>query len=78
MLNTSRMGIASVVGVMLAFVIAFMAVDEINGLQDLSKSLTSGAVETMFGTTTFIMLLVAVVIGLGAILAVAALLTGRR
>jgi len=72
------MAVSGALGIALAFVIAFLAVGEVNGLQNLSKTLTSGAVNTMFGTTTFIMLLAAVVIGIGGVLAAVGMVFGRR
>ena len=62
----------------IAIALAVLAVGEVNGLQDISKPITTGAVNTMFGTTTVLMLFVSVVVGLGALLGVAALIFGRN
>ena len=51
-------------GLILAFVFAFVAVSQVNALQDISKTVTTGAVNDLFGISTFIMLLLAVVVGL--------------
>lgn len=62
------MGVASALGLLLAIVCGFLAMGEVSDLQTLSRSLTTGGVTTVMGTVTFMMLLVVVVIGIGAVL----------
>ena len=72
------MGIMPAFGLLLAFVIGFALVfPQISALQDVSKPITSGALNSFIGTTTFIFLLVVVITGIGA-LAAAVLLVIRR
>ena len=67
---------ATGLGFVLAIVSGMLAMSQVNTLQDLSKPITTGAVNTAVGTTTFLMLLVVVVIGVGGI--VGALLAVTR
>jgi hypothetical protein len=60
-------GIAAGTGLILAIVIAMGAVLQVNALQDLSKPITSGSLNQMMGATTFIMLLIVVVVALFAL-----------
>lgn len=58
---------AAVLAIPLAFAFIFVGVSQVNALQDLSKPLTIGAINELWGTTTFLMLLlgfVALVTGL--------------
>jgi len=52
---------AAVLAIPLAFAFVFIGVGQVNTLQDISKPITTGAVNELWGTTTFIMLLVAMV-----------------
>jgi hypothetical protein len=52
---------AAVLAIPLAFAFVFIGVSQVNTLQDISKPLTTGAVNELWGTTTFIMLLIAMV-----------------
>ena len=52
---------AGVIAIPLAFAFIFIGVSQVNALQDISKPLTTGAVNELWGTTTFIMLLLAIV-----------------
>ena len=52
---------AALLAIPLAFAFVFIGVSQVNTLQDLSKPITTGAVNELWGTTTFIMLLVAMV-----------------
>ena len=58
---------AAVLSIPLAFAFIFVGVSQVNALQDISKPLTTGAINELWGTTTFLMLLlgcVALVTGL--------------
>jgi heme/copper-type cytochrome/quinol oxidase subunit 2 len=52
---------AAVLAIPLAFAFLFIGISQVSTLQDVSKPLTSGAVNELWGTTTFIMLLIAIV-----------------
>jgi hypothetical protein len=52
---------AAVLALPLAIVFVFVGVSQVNTLQDISKPLTTGPVNELWGTTTFVMLLLAVV-----------------
>ena len=52
---------AALLAIPLAFAFVFIGVSQVDTLQDISKPLTTGAVNELWGTTTFIMLLVATV-----------------
>ena len=75
--NGVMRAIAAGTGLVLAIVIAMGAVLQVNALQDLSKPITSGSLNQMLGATTFIMLLVAVVVALFALGGVLLWLTNR-
>jgi len=62
------MGVASALGLMLAIVAGFLAMGQVSDLQTTSRALTTGAVTNVMATATFMMLLVVVVIGVGAVL----------
>jgi len=61
------MGLASAIGLLLAIVICMGAVLQVDALQDISKPITTGSLNSLIGTTTFIMLLVAAVVALFAL-----------
>ena len=63
----SVMGLASAIGLLLAIVICMGAVLQVDALQDISKPITTGSLNSLIGTTTFIMLLVAAVVALFAL-----------
>jgi len=71
------MGAIAGLGLLLAIVMGMMAMAQVNSLQDLSKSITTGSVNQLFGTTTFIFLLVVAVIGIGGVVG-ALMWIGRR
>ena len=48
---------AGLLAIPLGFAFIFVGVSQVNALQDISKPLTSGAVNELWGTTTFLMLL---------------------
>ena len=52
------MRMAGVLALILAIVFGMVAVKEVSSLQDISKPITTGAVNDLFGTTTFLMLLI--------------------
>ena len=52
---------AAVLALPLAIVFVFVSVSQVNTLQDISKPLTTGPVNELWGTTTFVMLLLAIV-----------------
>jgi hypothetical protein len=52
---------AAVLALPLAIVFVFVSVSQVNTLQDISKPLTTGPVNELWGTTTFVMLLLATV-----------------
>jgi hypothetical protein len=52
---------AAVLALPLAIAFIFIGVSQVNSLQDISKPITTGAVNELWGTTTFVMLLLAVV-----------------
>lgn len=64
-------------GFVLAIVTGMVAISQINSLQDLSKPITTGALNQLIGSTTFIMLLVVVVIAVGGVIAALKLIGGR-
>ena len=58
---------AAVLSIPLTVAFIFVGVSQVSALQDVSKPLTSGAINELWGTTTFLMLLlgfVALVTGL--------------
>ena len=52
---------AAVLAIPLAFVFVFIGVSQVSALQDISKPITTGAINELWGTTTFLMLLMAIV-----------------
>ena len=48
---------AAVLSIPLAVAFIFVGVSQVSALQDVSKPLTSGAINELWGTTTFLMLL---------------------
>jgi hypothetical protein len=58
---------AAVLAIPISFAFIFIGVSQVNTLQDISKPLTTGAVNELWGTTTFIMLLLAFVALVGAV-----------
>ncbi len=58
---------AAVLAIPLAFAFLFIGVSQVSTLQDISKPLTTGAVNELWGTTTFIMLLIVIVGALTAV-----------
>jgi len=52
---------ATVLALPLAIVFVFIGVSQVNTLQDISKPITTGPVNELWGTTTFVMLLLAMV-----------------
>tara|TARA_Y100000588_G_C13852528_1_gene752614 strand:- start:394 stop:609 length:216 start_codon:yes stop_codon:yes gene_type:complete len=52
---------AAVLAIPLAFAFIFVGVSQVSALQDISKPLTSGAINELWGTTTFLMLLLSIV-----------------
>jgi hypothetical protein len=52
---------AAVLALPLAIVFVFVGVSQVNTLQDISKPLTTGPINELWGTTTFVMLLLATV-----------------
>ena len=48
---------AAVLSIPLAGAFIFVGVSQVSALQDVSKPLTSGAINELWGTTTFLMLL---------------------
>jgi hypothetical protein len=52
---------AAVLAIPLAFAFIFIGIGQVSTLQDISKPITAGAVNELWGTTTFIMLLIAMV-----------------
>ncbi len=61
------MGPVAALALLVAIPVALLAVGEVSTLQDQSKPLTSGAVNTILGTTTFMMMLTTGVVCLGAV-----------
>ena len=58
---------AAVLAIPLAFAFLFIGVSQVSTLQDISKPLTTGAVNELWGATTFIMLLIVIVGALTAV-----------
>jgi len=58
---------AAVLAIPLAFAFLFIGVSQVSTLQDISKPLTTGAVNELWGTTTFVMLLIVIVGALTAV-----------
>jgi hypothetical protein len=58
---------AAVLAIPLAFAFLFIGVSQVSTLQDISKPLTTGAINELWGTTTFIMLLIVIVGALTAV-----------
>ena len=52
---------AAVLAIPLSFAFVFIGISQVSALQDVSKPLTTGLVNELWGTTTFIMLLLAIV-----------------
>ena len=71
------MGAIAGLGLLLTIVMGMVAMAQVDSLQDLSKTITTGSVNTLIGTTTFLMLLVVVVIAIGGIVG-ALMWIGRR
>jgi len=61
------MSVVAGLGLLLAIVMGMVAMAQIDSLQDLSKTITTGSVNSLMGTTTFLMLLVVVVIAIGGV-----------
>ena len=59
--------ISAALGLVLAIVTTFVAVSQVDSLQDLSKPITTGAVNQLLGGITFITLLLAVVVAIAAV-----------
>jgi len=53
---------AALLGLVLAIAFGMVAVKQVSSLQDISKPITTGAVNNLFGTTTFLTLLIVGVI----------------
>jgi hypothetical protein len=58
---------AAILAVPLGFAFLFIGIGQVSTLQDISKPITAGAVNELWGTTTFIMLLIAMVGALTAV-----------
>jgi hypothetical protein len=58
---------AAVLAIPLAFAFIFIGVSQVSELQDISKPLTTGAINELWGTTTFLMLLMVMVGALTAV-----------
>jgi len=52
---------AAVLSIPLTVAFIFVGVSQVSALQDVSKPLTSGAINELWGTTTFLMLLLSIV-----------------
>ena len=76
--NAGAMGAIAGLGLILAIVMGMIAMAQIDSLQDLSKLTTSGGVNTLFGTTTFLFLLVVVVVAISGIVGALMWMSGRR
>lgn len=69
---------AALIALILALPLTFAVVlTQVNSLQDTSKGLVPAAIDPVFGTTTFIVLLLCIFIGVGLIMAAGALILGR-
>ena len=72
------MRIATVLGMVLALPLAFVVVlTQVNGLQDTSKGLVPTAIDPVFGMSTFAILLLVIMIGVGGLFAALAFISGR-
>lgn len=69
---------AGLLGLLLAVVVGMVGLYQVSGLQDRSKGFVPASVDSLFGTTTFVWLLVVVAIAVMAATAmVAFFLRGR-
>ena len=68
---------AGALGLIVAMVYGFVAVGQVSLLQDVSKPITSGGTNDIFGVTTFVMLLIAVSIAVLTVGAFAAMALKR-
>ncbi len=67
------MQIASILALVIALPLAFIVVlTQTNTLQDTSKGLVPAAIDPIFGATTFVVLLLTPIIGVGLLLAAGA------
>jgi len=73
------MRIAAVIGLIIALPMAFVvALPQVNGLQDTAKGLVPSAIDPVFGASTFIVLLLSLVIGAGLFIAAGAIALGGK
>ena len=78
-LKFAHMRVASVLGLIIAVPMAFVVVlSQVNGLQDTAKGLVPSSIDPVFGTTTFVILLLSLFLGAGLVIAVGAVALGGR
>jgi len=66
--------VATALGLLMALPMAFVIVlTQVNGLQDTARSVVPTAIDPVFGTTTFIILILCLVIGTVTVMAAGAL-----
>ncbi len=76
--NTHMKPVATILGLVLAVPAVFVvAMTQVNTLQDTSKGILPSALDGIFGTSTFLVLLLTVVIGVGLIVAAFSLVANR-
>ena len=72
------MRIAAIIGLVMAVPLAFVVImTQVNTLQDTAKGVVPAAVDPIFGPTTFIILLLTILIGGGLIFAAMSFIMGR-
>ena len=69
--------LAAPLGLILALVLVLLAVTQVINMEATLRPLTSGGVQSLIDTFDFLLLLVAVVIGVALIVGAVAKLTGR-
>ncbi len=61
--------VAGVLGLVLAIVVGVIAIGQVSAIQDVGEPLTTGALQEILRTPTFLMLLIAVVAAVAALAA---------